>query len=120
MSRLRVRVIIEASDPRLYMTAPFIKASGLGVCAAPPVSDQQAAAQVIAQMQLTDLTNDDIAAATQLRRRAQLDIKHPQNTGLRMNQVTTTSSCCDSSPVGSTAPGVCECGRRTRGMWFGN
>jgi sulfur-oxidizing protein SoxY len=83
-----VRVIIEASDHGLYMTAAFIKASGLGVCAAPPVSDQQAAAQVIGQMQLTDLTNDDIAAATQLRRRAQLDIKHPQNTGLQMNQVT--------------------------------
>jgi len=38
-------------------------------------------------MQLTELTNDDIAAATQLRRRAQLDIKHLQNTGLQMNQV---------------------------------
>jgi sulfur-oxidizing protein SoxY len=32
-----VRVIVEASDHRLYMTAAFIKASGLGVCAAPPV-----------------------------------------------------------------------------------
>jgi sulfur-oxidizing protein SoxY len=83
-----VRVIVEASDHLLYMTATFIKASGLGVCAAPPVSDQQAAAQVIGQMHLTDLTNDEIAAATQLRRRAQLDIKHPQNTGLEMNQVT--------------------------------
>jgi sulfur-oxidizing protein SoxY len=83
-----VRVIIEASDRRLYMTATFIKASGLGVCAAPPVSDQQAAAQVIGQMRLTDLTNDESAAATQLRRRAQLDVKHPQNTGLQMNQVT--------------------------------
>jgi sulfur-oxidizing protein SoxY len=83
-----VRVIIEASDHRLYMTATFIKASGLGVSAAPPVSDQQATAQVIGQMHLTDLTNDEIVAATQLRRRAQLDIKHPQNTGLQMNQVT--------------------------------
>jgi sulfur-oxidizing protein SoxY len=38
-------------------------------------------------MQQTDLT-DDIAAATQLRRRAELDTKHPQNTGLHVNQVT--------------------------------
>jgi hypothetical protein len=38
---------------------------------------------VIGQMHLTDLTNDEVAAATQLRRRAQLDIKHPQNTGLQ-------------------------------------
>jgi sulfur-oxidizing protein SoxY len=82
-----VRVIIEASDHHLYMTPTLIKASGLGVCAAAPVSDQQAAAQVIGQMHLTDLTNDEIAAATQLRRRAQLDIKHPQNTGLQTNQV---------------------------------
>jgi sulfur-oxidizing protein SoxY len=52
-----VRVVIEASDHRLHMTSTFIKASGLGVCAAPPVSDQQAAAQVIGQMHLTDLTN---------------------------------------------------------------
>jgi sulfur-oxidizing protein SoxY len=44
---IRLRVIIEASDHRLYMPAAFIKASGLGVCAAPPVSDQQAAAQVL-------------------------------------------------------------------------
>jgi hypothetical protein len=36
---------------------------------------------MIGQMQLTDLTNDDIAAAPELLRRAQLDIKHPQNTG---------------------------------------
>jgi sulfur-oxidizing protein SoxY len=82
-----VRVIIEASDHRLYRTPTFIKASGLGVCAAPPVSDQQAAAEVIGQMHLTDLTNDEIAAASQLRRRVQLDIKHSQNTGLQMNQV---------------------------------
>jgi sulfur-oxidizing protein SoxY len=35
-----VRVIIAASDHHVYMTATLIKASGLGVCAAPPVSDR--------------------------------------------------------------------------------
>jgi hypothetical protein len=82
-----VRVTIEASDRRLYRTAAFVKASGLRVCAAPG-SDRQAGAQVIGQMRLGDLTNNEIAAATQLRRRVQLDIKHPRNTSLRMNQVT--------------------------------
>jgi sulfur-oxidizing protein SoxY len=53
-------------------------------------SDQQATGQVIGQMQLSDLTNDDIAAATQLLRRTQLDIKHPRNTGLQMNELTMT------------------------------
>jgi sulfur-oxidizing protein SoxY len=115
-----VRVIVEASDDRLYMAETFVKASGLGVCAAPPLSDQTAGH--IGEMRLTDLTcacsgevvagsptrtcaaqgswsmsrsnatetcsNDEAAATTRYRRRAQLDIRHPQNTGLQMNQIT--------------------------------
>jgi hypothetical protein len=53
--------MIEASDRRLYilyMTAAFIKASGLRVCAAPPGSGRQAGAQVIGGMRLSDLTNN--------------------------------------------------------------
>jgi hypothetical protein len=42
------------------------------------------------QMHLSDLTDDKAASVTQLKRRAQLDITHPQNTDLPMNQVTRT------------------------------
>jgi sulfur-oxidizing protein SoxY len=84
-----VRVIVEASDGALYMAEKFVKASGLGVCAAPPIGDQQAAAKTMGRMRLADLTgSDEAAATTRYRRRVQLDIQHPQNTGLQMNQVT--------------------------------
>src|SRR5262245_20924039 len=82
-----IRAIVEASDGTLYMAESFVKASGLGVCAAPPVSDQAVAANSMGEMRLADLT-EGAAAATRFRRRAQLDISHPQNTGMQMNQIT--------------------------------
>jgi sulfur-oxidizing protein SoxY len=40
-------------------------------------------------MKLTDLTGSDAAAgATRFHRTAELDIKHPQLTGMQMNQIT--------------------------------
>jgi sulfur-oxidizing protein SoxY len=84
-----IRAIVEASDGALYMSEQFVKASGLGVCAAPPAGDQKIAARTMGEMRLTDLTGSDSAAgATRFRRRAALDIKHPQNTGMQMNQIT--------------------------------
>lgn len=84
-----VRVVVEASDGVLYMSEKFVKASGLGVCAAPPVGDPVLAAATMGQMKLTDLTGSDAAAgATRFHRAAQLDIKHPQLTGMQMNQIT--------------------------------
>jgi sulfur-oxidizing protein SoxY len=84
-----VHAIVEASDGTLYMSEHFVKASGLGVCAAPPAEDPVVAARTMGQMRLTDLTGSDGAAeATHFQRRAALDIKHPQNTGMQMNQIT--------------------------------
>jgi sulfur-oxidizing protein SoxY len=84
-----IRVIVEASDGALYMAEKFVKASGLGVCAAPPVGDERELARTMGQMRLADLTGSDAAAAaTRLRRHASLDIRHPQNTGMQMNQIT--------------------------------
>lgn len=84
-----VHAIVEASDGTLYMSERFVKASGLGVCAAPPAEDPVVAARTMGEMRLTDLTGSDGAAgATHFERRAALDIKHPQNTGMQMNQIT--------------------------------
>jgi len=84
-----VRAIVEASDGKLYMSERFVKASGLGVCAAPPVTDAAIAARTMGQMHLADLSGRDSAAeATRFRRSAALDIRHPQNTGMQMNQIT--------------------------------
>jgi len=84
-----VRAIVEASDGTLYMSERYVKASGLGVCAAPPVTDQLVATRTMGEMHVADLTGRDGAAkATHFWRSAALDIKHPQNTGMQMNQVT--------------------------------
>lgn len=82
-----VRVVVEASDGALYMAERFVKASGLGVCAAPPIGDPKLVAQTMGKMQLTDVTAADGGVATQIRRRAQIDIKHPQNTGMQKDQI---------------------------------
>ena len=83
-----VRVVVEADDGALYMSEKFVKASGAGVCAAPPASDPVLAAATMGQMKLTDLTGPDAAGATRINRSAQLDIQHPQLTGMQMNQIT--------------------------------
>jgi len=84
-----VRVVVEADNGALYMIEKFVKASGAGVCAAPPVGDPVLAAATMGQMKLTDLTGPDSAAgATRFHRSAQLDILHPQLTGMQMNQIT--------------------------------
>lgn len=84
-----IRVIVEASDGALYMAEKFVKASGLGVCASPPIGDANEIARTMGQMRLTDLTgNDSVAGATRFRRRVAFDIRHPQNTGMQMNQIT--------------------------------
>lgn len=84
-----VHAIVEASDGKLYMSEHFVKASGLGVCAAPPAEDPVVAARTMGRMHFADLSGRDSAAnATRFWRTAALDIKHPQNTGMQMNQVT--------------------------------
>jgi sulfur-oxidizing protein SoxY len=84
-----VRTIVEASDGALYMIEKFVKASGLGVCAAPPIGDESEIARTMGQMRFTDLTGtDESISATRFRRSAALDIQHPQNTGMQKNQIT--------------------------------
>lgn len=80
-----VRAIVEANDGQIYMTEGFIKTSGLGACAAPPVGDPAEAIASIGQMQLQDLSDNTISTPS---RRARLEMKHPQHTGLQMNQIT--------------------------------
>jgi sulfur-oxidizing protein SoxY len=84
-----VRVVVEASDGALYMAEKFVKASGLGVCAAPPIGDEREIARTMGQMQLAHVTGGEKSAGvTRFRRSAALDIRHPQNTGMQMNQIT--------------------------------
>lgn len=78
-----VRAIAETSDGKLYMTAKFVKASG--GCSAPASKDAEEAAKSLGRMQVKTAVNKDTDGLTQ---EAQVMIKHPNNSGLQMDQLT--------------------------------
>ena len=77
-----VRVIAETNDGKLYMTSHFVKASG--GCSAPAAKDAEEAAKSIGKMQIKTAIKSD-GGATQ---EAQVMIKHPNNSGMQMDQLT--------------------------------
>jgi len=79
-----VRILAETTDGRLYMTERMVKTSGLGACAAPPVGDPDAAIASIGQMRVVETPAPEGASAP---RRARLEMRHPQHTGLQMDQI---------------------------------
>ena len=83
-----VRVVVEASDGELYMAESMVRTSGLGACAAPPVGDPKLALKTLGEMAMTDATDKPAGNVTVLNRRARLDIRHPMNTGMQMDQIT--------------------------------
>ncbi|MEM9763387.1 MAG: quinoprotein dehydrogenase-associated SoxYZ-like carrier [Pseudomonadota bacterium] len=88
-----VRAVVETVDGRLLMTERLVKTSGLGACASPPVGDPAAAIAGIGQMRAEMLevasagaTSSSGGAATGPM--VELSMKHPQHTGLQMDQIT--------------------------------
>lgn len=77
-----VRAIAEMNDGQLYMTARFVKASG--GCSAPAGKDPKAAQISLGTMKL----NVDPPADAGGLSRARLMIRHPNITGLAMDQLT--------------------------------
>jgi sulfur-oxidizing protein SoxY len=75
-----VRAIAETSDGRLYMSKRFVKASG--GCSAPAGSDLEAALTRLGKMKFKarDIVLDEPSPV-------QLNISHPNITGLQMDQV---------------------------------
>lgn len=86
-----IRTIVETSDGRLYMSESYVKTSGLGACASPPVNNPDDALAWLGEMELTYPTSpgdpgmQNISSAT---RTAKLKIMHPNLTGLQMDQIT--------------------------------
>jgi sulfur-oxidizing protein SoxY len=78
-----VRAIAETTDGHIYMTTKFVKASG--GCSAPASKDAEEAAKTLGKMQVKTAVKDSADAAIQ---EAQVMIKHPNNSGLQMDQVT--------------------------------
>lgn len=98
-----VRVLVEASDGAIYMSETFVKTSGLGACAAPPVSGVEAALASLGNMTLRAKSPAAPASRSVLARldkpalpssaspseprNMRLEIKHPSHSGMQMDQI---------------------------------
>ena len=79
-----VRLIAELSDGQLYGVKTFVKASG--GCSAPAASNSDATKAMLGQMKFRTFRpgSDTSPEATE----AQIMLRHPQNSGLQMDQLT--------------------------------
>lgn len=84
-SYTKVHLVAEASDGTLYMTERFVKASG--GCSAPANKDPAIALKNLGQMKLRQFAADASDKGTN-RREIQVMMRHPQYSGLQMDQVT--------------------------------
>lgn len=84
-----VRAIAETNDGELFMVSRFVKASG--GCSAPALKDQDQSLANLGKMRLRYFTPIPPASGTpapQSVREAQLMIRHPNYSGLQMDQIT--------------------------------
>ena len=77
-----VHAVVQTSDGRLFETAKFVKASG--GCSAPVGVSEEDAMRGMGDMSLTFAANGKAAGATA----ASLTIRHPNFSGMQMDQVT--------------------------------
>ncbi len=80
-----VRVVAELSDGQLYGVKAFVKASG--GCSAPVSANADAAKATLGQMKFKTFSTAADAPANAAPE-AQIMVRHPQNSGLQMDQVT--------------------------------
>ncbi len=82
-----VRAILETDDGQLYMASRYVKfAGGQSACSAPPTGDPEEIAANMGKMQLAHKTTTK--SVTTLRPKAQLQISHPNHTGMALDQQT--------------------------------
>jgi len=81
-----VRAVIETTDGKLHMAAKFVKASG--GCSAPVGKDADAALANLGKMQIRTFDDKKGAAHASTTREAQVMIRHPNFTGMQMDQIT--------------------------------
>jgi len=80
-----VRAVIETADGRLHMATKFVKASG--GCSAPAAKDADEALASLGKMQIRTFDAAAAADRTPTAREAQVMIRHPNFTGMQMDQV---------------------------------
>jgi sulfur-oxidizing protein SoxY len=76
-----VRAIVETADGKLLMATKFVKAAG--GCSAPALKDTDAALAEAGKMQIKFLANTRDG-----QREGHIKIRHPQYSGLQLNQAT--------------------------------
>jgi sulfur-oxidizing protein SoxY len=79
-----IHVVAEASDGQLYMVSKFVKASG--GCSAPALKSPEEALAGLGEMRMRWFEEEPPASDGS--REAQLQIRHPNYSGLQMDQVT--------------------------------
>ena len=80
-----VRAIGETGDGRAFMVKAFVKASG--GCSAPALKDADDAVAAMGRMKLRFLPSDEAADRSSPVRQAQIMVRHPNYSGLQMDQV---------------------------------
>ena len=81
-----LRAIAETSDGKLLMVSRFVKAAG--GCSAPALKDADQALASIGKMQVKMLDAEQSQGASTAMKEAQLMIRHPNYSGMQMNQLT--------------------------------
>jgi sulfur-oxidizing protein SoxY len=84
-SYTNVHAVAELSDGKLYVVATYVKASG--GCSAPALKNADEATANIGQMKLRQFANA-LNAVGRARPEAQIMVRHPNNSGLQMDQAT--------------------------------
>jgi sulfur-oxidizing protein SoxY len=84
-SYTNVRAIAELNDGQLYMVKTFVKASG--GCSAPAAKNADEAKTTLGQMRFRQFAKQDGAPVSGARE-AQIMVRHPNNSGLQMDQIT--------------------------------
>lgn len=82
-SYTNVHAVAELSDGKLYVVKTFVKAAG--GCSAPAIKDAGEARKNIGEMRFRQFAS---ASPERRTREAQIMIRHPNNSGLQMDQIT--------------------------------
>jgi sulfur-oxidizing protein SoxY len=81
-----IRAAAELSDGRIYVVKSFVKASG--GCSAPALKDIDQASANIGGIKLKQLNAEEFGNSSGKVREAQIMIRHPNYSGLQMDQIT--------------------------------
>ncbi|CAN0584740.1 unnamed protein product, partial [Ectocarpus sp. 12 AP-2014] len=83
-----LHVVAETTDGQLWVAETFVKTSGQGACAAPPVGDPDLALATLGQTRLAiDELTDTLARVSARSRKLDVDISHPSHSGMQMDQI---------------------------------